>query len=904
MIALGAVSIVTLLSLNARENAAYAEADHARNLQLDLAELSKAMLDQETGLRGYVATGNPQFLQSYDAGRGRLPLLEARLRAEIPSARRPALEQLFEAITKWQAWAEARKGQVVPPSPNFNPAESAKGKQLFDVIRSDESVVNEFAASQARAEFALAERRSRAQLRSILTGSGAALVLLLMLAAILLLGTLRPTSRLAQVAAQLAAGRNVDVPFKERRNEIGSLARALDKWRREERERAELAATMAAVSERVELDDVLETAATRILSIVDADEVVITLLTPDGEFQVATAQPKPFTAGTVLPAESPGGQALREGRPVITDLRSRAWDPAIEAWRDEHDFGPAMAIPLVSGGRMHGVATVLRRHGSEAFSDSDVGRAVLIMPYLAAATEVSRVFAGLHASNVELERAGRVKSAFLASMSHELRTPLNSILGFSQLLLETPAFAEDSDRRTRYLGNINTSGRHLLNLINDILDLSKIEAGKFELRLERCEVSSLAAPALSMVEPLAAAKQIELQSDIQPGIEVVADGGRIKQVLINLLSNAVKFTPDGGRVRLTAAVAEGTALIQVVDTGIGIPREDRDRIFEDFQQIQSSRTQGMEGTGLGLALARRFVELHGGSIKVDSDIGRGSTFTVSLPMHTDAERRTRRAGPPDPSAPEVLVIEDDPASGALIAEYLAKGGYRSVVVPTGGDGVRLARELSPVVITLDIVLTDYQDFTVLRQLKDDPRTRSIPVVVVSVSDDRAAALALGAVDHLVKPVDSHVLVEVVTRHASGGRQERPVVLIVDDDPAVRALAGKTLASSGYGVLEADAGEAALELVRACRPDVILLDLMMPVMSGFEVIARLRADAGTADIPIIVLTSKSLDAEERRYLDESASAVFSKVESPGLWCDLVGWLHRLSPRSDAQAAGPG
>jgi len=369
----------------------------------------------------------------------------------------------------------------------------------------------------------------------------------------------------------------------------------------------------------------------------------------------------------------------------------------------------------------------------------------------------------LEASNRELKAANGQKTTFLANMSHELRTPLNAILGFSELLIDSSRQFPGATR-LRFLEQIHSSGKHLLGLINDILDLSKIEAGQMELRLQKVSVDGVVAQVASTIEPLAAQKQIHIETEAENAGEILADESKVRQMVLNLVSNAIKFSPAGGRVTIRAARIGDRLEIVVADNGIGIAKDDLPLLFKEFQQVDSGADRKQQGTGLGLTLTRSFAVLHGGNVRVQSELGVGSTFTIDLPIEARSPGRVVR--PPelvfgsggDPSRPLVLVVEDDPVAAELLTRQLERAGFRSDIAHTGAEAMTKARESVPVAITLDILLPDQDGWEVLKRLKLDEVTSGIPVIVISVVDDAALATSLGALDYFVKPVDAKELV--------------------------------------------------------------------------------------------------------------------------------------------------
>jgi signal transduction histidine kinase/DNA-binding response OmpR family regulator len=500
----------------------------------------------------------------------------------------------------------------------------------------------------------------------------------------------------------------------------------------------------------------------------------------------------------------------------------------------------------------------------------------------------------------KLETASRAKSDFLANMSHELRTPLNAIIGFSEVLLEQ-MFGPLNDKQTEYLGDIVTSGRHLLLLINDTLDLSKIEAGKMELELATFALPAVLEDGVIMVRERAARHRIECRVDAGPGLDgVQADERKVKQVVFNLLSNAVKFTPDGGRVEVRARRMGDWAEVAVTDTGVGIDPADQARIFQEFQQAGVQ-----EGSGLGLTLARSLVLLHGGDLSVESEPGVGSTFTFTLPIRQPAVPETAGSEPipapvttpdahPSNAGPAtVLVIEDDPRSVELLTLYLESDGFEVVACGNGLAGMETARRLRPAAIVLDIKLPLLSGWDFLGMVKADETTARIPVVIVSMLDERGKGLALGAADYLVKPVSREDLLAtlrpIIAARTDDGSCK---VLAIDDDPAAVKLIETVLGAEGYAVVGAQSGVEGLQAARTERPDVIILDLLMPGADGFEVVERLRADPNMAEIPVVVLTAKTIAPEERDRLAShvahlAAKASFSRAEFVELVRRLCG-----------------
>ncbi len=508
----------------------------------------------------------------------------------------------------------------------------------------------------------------------------------------------------------------------------------------------------------------------------------------------------------------------------------------------------------------------------------------------------------LEKANRELERSNKLKSQFIATMSHELRTPLNSILGFSELLVDE-VYGPLTDKQKRHVHNIYNSGSHLLQLINNILDIAKIESGKIELNYELFPVQQAIADVETVIKSLADKKKQTLSVKINGTVAPLkADRVKFKQILYNLLSNAVKFTPENGNVLLEAQALKGSELLRslkginlysgqsdylklaVTDTGIGIKKEDRERIFSEFEQGDSSFSRKYEGTGLGLALTKRLVELHGGEIFVDSKENEGSTFTIVVPLFDadtfekaskllpDAEREyfthdvdisKRRRG----KSPLILVVEDDPATAEVLTLYLAQGGYRVAHAYSGEEALNRIRELKPFSVLLDVMLPGKDGWEILQELKSDPELKDIPVIISSVIDNRELGFALGASDYLVKPVDRITLLRKLEQLSFSTKKTRKHIniLCIDDHDDVLELLASILESSGYHVIAANSGHKGIEKAMAYKPDLIILDLMMPEVDGFEVAQTLKGNPATLDIPILILTAKDLTVDDRLRL---------------------------------------
>ncbi|NJP05972.1 MAG: response regulator [Chloroflexaceae bacterium] len=516
------------------------------------------------------------------------------------------------------------------------------------------------------------------------------------------------------------------------------------------------------------------------------------------------------------------------------------------------------------------------------------------------------------------EQANLAKSQFLANMSHELRTPLNAILGYSEMLIEEADDMGITELRPD-LDRIYAAGRHLLALINDILDISKIEAGKMDLYLERFALTGLIHDVTSTIEPLVAQKhnRLVVQHTDHLG-EMHADQTKVQQVLLNLLSNAAKFTEAGHvtlhvsrrperpdmSLQLVAQAEHGDShkfavtdwmVFEVSDTGIGMTTEQQEKIFQAFSQADASTTRRYGGTGLGLAISRHFCQMMGGDIVVRSDFGQGSTFTVYLPVdvthaQSDSTKTAREDGkhafheqdmldikyPESDTAEDlVLVIDDDPDACDLMRRLLKAEGFQVIAALSGQEGIHLARKLRPSFITLDVMMAGMDGWQVLAALREDPELVDIPIIMVTIVDEKQVGFTLGATDYLTKPINREQVLALLQRYQRHSRRAPFRILVADDDPLVRELLRRILETQDWHVIEARDGQHTLELVETESPDCLLLDIMMPKVDGFEVVRTLRAHAQWKDLPIIVLSARILDPEEESYLRHSVERILQK-----------------------------
>jgi signal transduction histidine kinase/CheY-like chemotaxis protein len=723
-----------------------------------------------------------------------------------------------------------------------------------------------------------------------------------------------PIRRLAEAANLIAAGqRSVNVAI-DSKDEIGRLATsfnamaaslerneiALERMVTETRTLYEVGQEIGA---QVALGPTLQLIVERARTLLQADECLLGLREgTDDTFSMQAHS----GSGTVTEAlaglrfkegEGLSGRVVQTATPVLVDdyLEEYRDSPFLPAVR-EAGVRSVLGVPLRGQGSVIG-ALLVQSRAPKKFREDDRQLLSALADQAAIAIQNATLYEQVrrHAEDLEakveartrelqeanrrLEDASRHKSEFLANMSHELRTPLNAIIGFTRLVMRRAQNVLPA-RQHENLEKILISAEHLLGLINDILDLSKIEAGRMEVRAGTVDLDAVIGGCLRTVEPMVKSERVQLQKQVAPELSPLwTDEEKLKQVIINLLSNAIKFT-DAGTITVTARPESGTVAIAVADTGIGIPESALELIFEEFRQVDSSSTRKHGGTGLGLSISRHFARLLGGEITVTSTLRVGSTFTLRLPFRyeapssavpadavvTPAEGTGRRR-----DGKVILAIDDDPDVIYLLRENLGEAGYRVVGALTGQEGLQKARELKPFAITLDITMPNKDGWEILHELKMDSATKDIPIIVVSIVDNKDLGYRLGAFDYLLKPFDRDAVITALARIAP--RHGR--LLVVDDDPQVVDIVRQLLEGEPYEVEAAGDGQEALEAIGRQRPDVILLDLLMPTMDGFTVIEHLRQDPEQRLIPVIVLTAKTLTTGEHALLEQGVLKIVQK-----------------------------
>ncbi|HET8728464.1 MAG TPA: response regulator, partial [Alphaproteobacteria bacterium] len=766
-------------------------------------------------------------------------------------------------------------------------------------------VDDRLAALVARLDADLAARRSEAleSAEGAFQGALATAALAVLVGTVLTVMVLRsitvPLRRLVGAMSEITRG-NLAVPIPPAgRDEIGAMARTLALFRDSLIERDRLAA------ERARAEAARQRAQTRLVDAVEAVPEGFVYYDDQDRLAICNIRYREMYAGLGIPVETGVSfetvvrMAAEQGLIVGASENPEAW---LENRLRRHREPAGPLEQQRSDGRW------MKIHERRTQDGGVVGVYTDITALKRREAQLGELVENLARARDEAFHATQAKSRFLANMSHELRTPLNAIIGITEMLQED---AEDAGQ-TDFVEPLERSARaarHLLHLINEVLDLSKIEAGRLELQAEVIDLAALLRDVAATVRPLAEKNRNRLVVAHPDDIGTLhADPVRLRQVLLNLLGNGCKFTEDG-EVRLTAERVtagdgpDGAERVDfaVADTGIGMTPEQASKLFEDFSQADSSTTRRYGGTGLGLSISRRLVRMMGGDIEVESAPGAGTTFRVRLPARSaDAvpgDRpvpQPREAGAPFGSN-LILVVDDDPAARDVMRRFLAREGYDVVTAADGEEGLRLARELKPAVVTLDVLMPGLDGWCVLQRLQADPVLAAVPVIMMTILDDRRKGYSLGASAFVTKPFDRDQLRALIHRVGAG----RPVrhVLVVEDDASTRQMMRRMLESEGWRVTEAENGRVGLDRVAGDAPDLILLDLMMPEMDGFQFMAELRRDPARRDLSVIVVTAADLTEEDRRQLNGGVEQVLSKT---AYGCDEL--LDELRRRIAPYAAG--
>src|SRR6476659_604135 len=584
-------------------------------------------------------------------------------------------------------------------------------------------------------------------------------------------------------------------------------------------------------------------------------------------------------------------EAATQRAPVQTpDLKDAAPSPVLNILL-RAGYRAGLIVPLLGPEGLIGMLVVRRKAPGE-FPQHTVDLLQTFAAQSVLGIQNANLFTEVEEKSRQLEMASQHKSQFVASMSHELRTPLNAIIGLTEMMVNN-AQRFGTEKAAEPLRRVHRAGTHLLGLINQVLDLSKIEAGKLELSPETVNLTPLINEVVDTARPLAEQNNNRLVVKCQENLgSLTVDPMRLRQILLNLLSNACKFTKQGEVTLLARKLVNEGHWIEfaVSDTGIGMTPEQQAKLFEEFTQADSSTARQYGGTGLGLAITRKLARMMGGDVTLTSEAGKGSTFTVRLPADTDMPAGAPISSDRDRSTRTdcVLVIDDDATARELISDHLKAGGFSVVTAAGGVEGIKLAKELQPTAITLDVMMPDLDGWSVLAALRQNPELADIPVIMVSIVDDKRRGIALGAAGYLTKPIDRERLHRLVRRFQAPTRATR--VLMVEDDASQRERMLGWLERPHWIVREAANGQEALDLLREEKPDVILLDLMMPQMDGFEVVAALQGDKDWRDIPVIVITSLDLDAKDRARLNSGVHSVLVKEKFRPE--DLVEHIRRL------------
>ena len=824
----------------------------------------KLMIDSETGKRGYFLSNDPAYLEPYnDANRKIEPLLESL--ADLVTDNRAQAARIDALKPLWREWNQNAQSQIdAKMRGELQTLDKVRGKELMDKMR---GYWDEFEQAEQTIRETRDKRANDTAKRSI---------------AVALLASLGGGGLLAFLSRR---------QLKELADDYGAASETVRQQSGQiKRREAWLNSILRSLAEGVLVTDRQGN-----VTLLNKEAAHLTGWNPDEAMGRPVSDVLHLISGTGGMADQIVENILENGAAIAEAQNALIEAGAEDALPDNDPLNPKNR----DGGHD---AVLARRDGRgtpvQVFAsvvENEMGEPVGAVAAFRDISERKAVEVALVQAKDAAETANRTKSQFLANMSHELRTPLNAIIGYSEMLQEE-AEEDGLDTFTPDLKKINGAGKHLLALINDILDLSKIEAGKMDLYLEDFEVGPMLRDVSATVQTLVTRKNNTLVVDCPDDMGIMhSDLTKVRQALFNLLSNAAKFTQDGTitlQVRREPppdAVTSQMLRFSVTDTGIGMTPEQQGRLFEAFSQADASTTRKFGGTGLGLAITRRFARLMGGDVTVQSASGEGSTFSMTVPVivvpavPAETEAEAAPTSIENPSAPvsgetgdTVLVIDDDPAARELMRRFLVKEGFHAETAATGEEGLALAKVVNPVAITCDVMMPGMDGWAVLQSLKNDPILADVPVIMLTMVDDKNLGYALGAADYLTKPLNRDRLSAILKRHQCSGGVCR--VLIVEDDDPTREMMRAILSREGWNVDEAVNGRDGLERVRASRPDLILLDLMMPEMDGFTFAETLRQDPDFKTVPIVVLTAKDLTNEDRMRLNGYVEKILQK----GAW----------------------
>ena len=852
----------------ARDSEALSEEAQLVSIVRNANKASKHFGDLKYWLTDFAATLLASSQHNAEVAKGQLDA-DLKTIAPVDAKGVATIEQDVDAL--WGLARKAAEAYSGDDSAGGNALMAQAQARILNVNNEIEEIVNRI-EQQAFSRRDASMRNARRAVDVAITAGLIALALALAVTAFIVRSINAPLRRLERSMNAITEGQ-LDVPIpKAGRDEIGGMTQALGMLRdslkerqrlEQERQRAEAAARHA----QAQLGEAIE-AISEGFALYDADDRLVVCNSRFREMYVGT------------------GLEIQPGIQHETILRKAAETGIVPLAPDKRDAW--LAERLDRHRNPKGAFEQQRSHGKwlkiserRTADGGNVGVLTDITELKDRELQLGALVDRLADARDAAMEATVAKSRFLANMSHELRTPLNAVIGITEMLIEDAE--ESGNRGTREpLERISRAGKHLLQLINEVLDLSKIEAGKLEINDETVDVAALVNDLVGEVEPLAQKNANRFVVECPPDIGAVrSDPTRLRQIILNLLSNACKFTEHGlVSLSVSRSRSDGGEFIsvRVVDTGIGMTEEQLGKLFQEFSQADSSTTRKYGGTGLGLAISDRLCRLMGGTIEVESKLGVGTTFTMRLP----ADRVSVAAVVPAAATPaehlrpartnRVLVIDDDATVRDLMRRYLSREGFDVVTAAGGREGLEFARELHPSVITLDVFMPDLDGWSVLQALKQDADLRRIPVIMMTISDEKQKGITLGASGHLTKPVDRAQLAQLLDRFKTA----MPRALVVEDNQTDREMMRRLLAGEGWEVMVASNGREALDRLTSEHPNLILLDLMMPEMDGFEFLAEFRKTPKFASTPVIVVTAADLSLEDRRRLDGGVQHILQKA----------------------------